>query len=233
MLGSTGPASAKPSWRAAHQPSPVRQRMIPKPDGRGLRQLQIPTVTDRVILQAIQQMLAPRLDPSFSESSFGYRFRRSAHGAVKQVQRAIREGYRVAVDLDVEKFFDRVDFDILMARLGRHVPDQRLLRLIGRYLRAGVWIDGAARQRRRCAGMSRAGPPGHRDRPEKAPAVGDRLAGDPRRRQAVLQGIRPARRRCGRAEWLPRDRAALAAGPSGLHGSLRGTRPIRVADTSP
>lgn len=144
------PAYAREHWlslrkallEGSYQPSPVRQRMIPQPDGRGLRQLQIPTVTDRVILQAIQQVLAPRLDPSFSESSFGYRFGRSAHGAVKQVQRAIREGYRVAVDLDVEKFFDRVDFDILMARLGRHVPDQRLLRLIGRYLRAGVWIDG-------------------------------------------------------------------------------------------
>ena len=144
------PAFAREHWPGirealldgSYQPAPLRQRMIPKPGGRGERQLQIPTVLDRVILQAIQQVLTPILDPSFSESSFGYRPRRSAHGAVKQVQRYIREGHRVAVDLDIEKFFDRVDFDILMDRLGRRVPDKRLLRLIGRYLRAGVVIDG-------------------------------------------------------------------------------------------
>jgi RNA-directed DNA polymerase len=144
------PAFAREHWPSVrkalldgtYQPSPLRQQMIPKPDGRGLRQLRIPTVLDRVILQAIQQVLTPRLDPGFSESSFGYRPGRSAHGAVKQVQRDIRAGYRIAVDLDLEKFFDRVDFDVLMSRLGRHVSDQRLLRLIGKYLRAGVLIDG-------------------------------------------------------------------------------------------
>jgi len=143
------PAYAREHWASIrkallegrYQPSPLRRRMIPKPGGRGERQLQIPTVLDRVILQAIQQVLTPILDPCFSESSFGYRPRRSAHGAVKQVQRFVRDGHRVAVDLDVEKFFDRVDFDILMSRLGRRVPDKRLLRLIGRYLRAGVVID--------------------------------------------------------------------------------------------
>jgi RNA-directed DNA polymerase len=140
------PAFAREHWpqiresllNGSYQPSPLRQQMIPKPDGRGLRQLRIPTVLDRVILQAIQQVLTPRLDPGFSESSFGYRPGRSAHGAVQQVQRDIRAGYRIAVDLDLEKFFDRVDFDVLMSRLGRHVSDQRLLRLIGKYLRAGV-----------------------------------------------------------------------------------------------
>ena len=144
------PAFAREHWPSlrealldgTYQPSPLRQQMIPKPDGRGLRQLRIPTVLDRVILQAIQQVLTPILDPSFSESSFGYRPGRSAHGAVQQVQRDIRAGYRIAVDLDLEKFFDRVDFDVLMSRLGRHVSDQRLLRLIGKYLRAGVLIDG-------------------------------------------------------------------------------------------
>jgi RNA-directed DNA polymerase len=144
------PAFAREHWpsvrkallEGSYQPSPLRRRMIPKPSGRGERQLQIPTVLDRVILQAVQQVLTPMLDPSFSDSSFGYRPRRSAHGAVKQVQCFVRDGHRVAVDLDVEKFFDRVDFDILMDRLGRRVPDKWLLRLIGRYLRAGVVIDG-------------------------------------------------------------------------------------------
>jgi len=143
------PAFARERWPriretlldGSYRPSPLRQRMIPKPGGRGERQLQIPTVIDRVILQAIQQVLTPILDPSFSESSFGYRPRRSAHQAVKQVQRSIREDHRVAVDLDLEKFFDRVDHDLLMNRLGRRVTDWRLLRLIGRYLRAGVVID--------------------------------------------------------------------------------------------
>lgn len=144
------PAFAREQWPSvrralldgSYQPSPLRQRMIPKPGGRGERQLQIPTVLDRVILQAIQQVLTPILDPSFSESSFGYRPRRSAHQAVRQVQRFLRDGHRVAVDLDLEKFFDRVDFDLLMDRLRRRVPDKRLLRLIGKYLRAGVVIDG-------------------------------------------------------------------------------------------
>ena len=144
------PSFAKEHWpsrreallNGTYQPSPLRQQLIPKPDGRGLRQLRIPTVLDRVSLQAIQQVLTPILDPGFSESSFGYRPGRSAHGAVQQVQRDIRAGYRIAVDLDLEQLFDRVDFDVLMSRLGRHVSDQRLLRLIGKYLRAGVLIDG-------------------------------------------------------------------------------------------
>lgn len=144
------PAFAREHWpgirrallEGSFEPSPTRQRMIPKPGGRGQRQLQIPKVLDRVILQAIQQVLTPILDPSFSASSFGYRPRRSAHGAVRQVQRFVRDGHRVAVDLDIETFFDRVDFDILMNRLGRRVTDKRLLRLIGRFLRAGVVVDG-------------------------------------------------------------------------------------------
>jgi len=123
-----------------YQPSPVRRVSIPKPGNRGVRLLGIPTVVDRVIAQAIQQILTPIFDPGFSESSFGFRPGRSAHGALRQVQRHLRDGYRIAVDLDVEKFFDLVGHDVLMSRVGRKVRDQRLLALIGRYLRAGVQV---------------------------------------------------------------------------------------------
>ncbi len=102
--------------------------------------LGIPSVVDRVIQQAIGQVLTPIFDPEFSESSFGFRPGRSAHGAVRQVQRHIGAGYRIAVDLDLEKFFDRVRHDVLMARVGRRVQDKHLLALIGRYLRAGVLV---------------------------------------------------------------------------------------------
>ncbi|MBD3336821.1 MAG: hypothetical protein GF355_15015 [Candidatus Eisenbacteria bacterium] len=99
------------------------------PGGRGERQLGIPTVSDRVIAQAIQQVLTPIFDPGFSESSFGFRPGRSAHGALRQLQAHLREGYRIAVDLDLEKFFDRAVPDVLVARVARKVRDQRLLAL--------------------------------------------------------------------------------------------------------
>jgi RNA-directed DNA polymerase len=98
----------------------------------------VPTVTDRVIQQAIAQVLNPIFDPGFSESSFGFREGRGAHGALKQVKRYVQQGRRIAVDLDLAKFFDTVNHDVLMARIGRKVRDKRLLALIGHYLRAGV-----------------------------------------------------------------------------------------------
>jgi len=123
-----------------YQPSPARRKSIPKPDGTE-RHLGIPNVQDRVIQQAILQVLTPIFDPGFSDSSFGFRPKRSAQGAALQVQRHIRAGYRECVDMDLSKFFDRVQHDVLLVRVARKVHDQRLLRLIGRYLRAGVMVE--------------------------------------------------------------------------------------------
>ena len=124
-----------------YEPTPARRKSIPKPDG-SERHLGIPNVQERLIQQAILQVLTPIFDPGFSESSFGFRPKRSAHGAIKQVQAHIQAGYRHCVDMDLSKFFDRVQHDVLLARVARKVRDKRLLRLIGRYLRAGV-MDGA------------------------------------------------------------------------------------------
>ena len=124
-----------------YRPGAARRKSIPKPDG-SQRHLGIPNVVDRLIQQAILQILTPIFDPDFSESSYGFRPKRSAHGAIKQIQTTIRSGYRHCVDMDLSKFFDRVQHDVLMARVSRKVRDKRLLRLIGRYLRAGVMVDG-------------------------------------------------------------------------------------------
>lgn len=117
--------------------SPARRKSIPKPDG-SERHLGIPNVMDRLIQQAVLQILTPIFDPGFSESSFGFRPQRSAQDGAKQVQNHIRAGYRHCIDMDLSKFFDRVQHDVLMVRVARKVHDWRLLKLIGRYLRAGV-----------------------------------------------------------------------------------------------
>lgn len=124
-----------------YRPGAARRKSIPKPDG-SERHLGIPNVMDRLIQQAILQILTPIFDPGFSESSYGFRPKRSAHGAVKQIQATIRSGYRHCVDMDLSKFFDKVQHDVLLVRVARKVHDKRLLKLIGRYLRAGVMVDG-------------------------------------------------------------------------------------------
>jgi RNA-directed DNA polymerase len=141
------PAFAREHWHEMRlsllegisQPRPVRQVVIPKPNG-GERKLGVPCVLERVIQNAILQGLTPIFDPDFSESSFGCRPRRSAHGAIQHLKTYVKAGYRIAVDLDLEKFLDTVNHDVLMSRVARKVSDKVLLRLIGRYLRAGVLV---------------------------------------------------------------------------------------------
>lgn len=145
-LVTTWPKIREQLLRGMYRPSPVRRVTIPKPDG-GERELGIPTVTDRLIQQALLQVLQPILDPTFSEHSYGFRPGRRAHDAVLAAHGYVQSGRKIVVDVDLEKFFDRVNHDILIDRLKKRIGDAGIIRLIRTYLNSGIMSDGVVLER--------------------------------------------------------------------------------------